>query len=98
MALQRLKEASEKAKHELSSALETEINIPFITVGPSGGPLHLERTLRRNELEVMVAPLIERTITCLQGHARGRQDPGRRREDGGARRRHDPHARGAGRR
>jgi molecular chaperone DnaK len=43
MALQRLKEAAEKAKHELSSSLETEINIPFIAVGPSGGPLHLER-------------------------------------------------------
>jgi molecular chaperone DnaK len=66
MALQRLKEASEKAKHELSSAIETEINIPFITVGPNGGPLHLERTLRRNELEVMVAPLIERTIACCK--------------------------------
>ena len=66
MALQRLKEASEKAKHELSSALETEINIPFITVGAGGGPLHLERTLRRNELEVMVAPLIERTIACCK--------------------------------
>src|SRR5277367_2622801 len=66
MALQRLKEAAEKAKHELSSALETEINIPFITVGPGGGPLHLERTLRRNELEVMVAPLIERTIVCCR--------------------------------
>jgi molecular chaperone DnaK len=62
MALQRLKEAAEKAKHELSSALETEINIPFITVGPSGAPLHLERTMRRNELEMLVAPLIERTI------------------------------------
>jgi molecular chaperone DnaK len=66
MALQRLKEASEKAKHELSSALETEINIPFITEGPGGGPLHLARTLRRNELEGMVAPLIERTITCCR--------------------------------
>ena len=66
MALQRLKEASEKAKHELSSALETEINIPFITVGPGGGPLHLERTLRRSELEVMVASLIERTIAACK--------------------------------
>jgi molecular chaperone DnaK len=66
MALQRLKEASEKAKHELSSALETEVNIPFITVGPSGGPLHLERTLRRHELEELVAPLIERTIVCCK--------------------------------
>ena len=66
MALQRLKEAAEKAKHELSSALQTEVNIPFITVGANGGPLHLERTLRRNELEEMVAPLVERTITCCQ--------------------------------
>src|SRR5512143_2906739 len=48
MALQRLKEAAEKAKHELSSSLETEINIPFIAVGPGGGPLHLERQMRRN--------------------------------------------------
>ena len=62
MALQRLKEAAEKSKHELSSALETDINIPFITVGPSGGPLHLERTFRRNELEALCAPLVERTI------------------------------------
>ena len=66
MALQRLKEASEKAKHELSSAIETEVNIPFITVGPNGGPLHLERTVRRNELEDLVAPLIARTITCCK--------------------------------
>jgi molecular chaperone DnaK len=66
MALQRLKEAAEKAKHELSSALETEINIPFITVGPNGAPLHLERTLRRNELEQMVGSLVERTITCCK--------------------------------
>jgi molecular chaperone DnaK len=66
MALQRLKEASEKAKHELSSALETEVNIPFITVGPSGGPLHLERSLRRSEVEVLVASLIERTIACCK--------------------------------
>jgi molecular chaperone DnaK len=66
MALQRLKEAAEKAKHELSSALETEINIPFITVGPNGAPLHLERTLRRNELEALVGPLIDRTIVCCK--------------------------------
>jgi molecular chaperone DnaK len=66
MALQRLKEAAEKAKHELSSALETEINIPFITVGPNGAPLHLERTMRRNELEMLVGPLIDRTIQCCR--------------------------------
>ena len=47
------KEAAEKAKHELSSSLETEINLPFIAVGPSGGPLHLERTLKRSELEML---------------------------------------------
>ncbi|WP_437326866.1 molecular chaperone DnaK [Sorangium sp. So ce381] len=62
MALQRLKEAAEKAKHELSSSLETEINIPFIAVGPGGGPLHLERTMRRNELEMLCEGLIQRTI------------------------------------
>ncbi len=66
MALQRLKEAAEKAKHELSSALETEVNIPFIAVGPGGGPLHLERTFRRSELELLCAPLIERTIDACK--------------------------------
>ncbi|WP_437937959.1 molecular chaperone DnaK [Sorangium sp. So ce341] len=62
MALQRLKEAAEKAKHELSSSLETEINIPFIAVGPGGGPLHLERSMRRNELEMLCEGLIRRTV------------------------------------
>ncbi len=61
MALQRLREAAEKAKHELSSALETEINIPFITAGPSG-PLHFERTIKRSELEILTMDLIDRTI------------------------------------
>jgi molecular chaperone DnaK len=61
MALQRLKEAAEKAKHELSSSLETEINVPFIATGPVG-PLHLERTLKRNELESLTRDLVERTI------------------------------------
>jgi molecular chaperone DnaK len=61
MALQRLKEQAEKAKQELSSSLQTEINVPFITAG-SGGPLHLERTLRRSELELLCGDLIDRTI------------------------------------
>ncbi|MEN9579120.1 MAG: hypothetical protein RJA70_2129 [Pseudomonadota bacterium] len=61
MALQRLREAAEKAKHELSSALETEVNIPFITAGPSG-PLHFERTIKRSELEILTMDLIERTL------------------------------------
>src|SRR5262245_45359845 len=61
MSLQRLREAAERAKHELSSSLETEVNIPFIATGKSG-PLHLERTLKRNELESLTADLIDRTI------------------------------------
>jgi molecular chaperone DnaK len=61
LSLQRLKEAAEKAKHELSSSLETGINVPFIASGPSG-PKHLERTLKRSELEIITGDLIERTI------------------------------------
>ena len=59
MALQRLKEAAEKAKHELSSALETTINLPFITVDDSG-PRHLRVDLTRGQYESMVADLIKR--------------------------------------
>ena len=47
MALQRLKEAAEKAKHELSSSLETEINLPFIATNPKGEPLHVQKTMTR---------------------------------------------------
>ena len=61
MALQRLKEAAEKAKIELSSLQETSVNLPFITVGP-GGPVHLDMRLPRAKLEQMMAPLIERTM------------------------------------
>ncbi len=61
MSLQRLREAAERAKHELSSSLDTEVNIPFIATGKSG-PLHLERTLKRSELEIWTADLVERTI------------------------------------
>src|ERR687887_130424 len=60
MALQRLKEAAERAKHELSSATETEINLPFITADASG-PKHLTETIQRSQLEVLVKDLIERT-------------------------------------
>src|SRR5262249_4289745 len=62
MALQRLKEAAEKAKHELSSSLETEINLPFVAVNPSGEPLHVIRTMKRGELELLVADLIDSTL------------------------------------
>jgi len=61
MSLQRLREAAEKAKHELSSSVETEVNIPFITTGPTG-PLHFERTMKRSELEILTHDLVERTI------------------------------------
>ena len=61
MALQRLKEAAEKAKCELSSSLETEINLPFITADASG-PKHLTVTLTRAKLEQLTASLIESTI------------------------------------
>jgi molecular chaperone DnaK len=66
MALQRLKEAAEKAKHELSSSLETAINIPFIAVSSSGGPLHLERNMKRNELEALCQDLVDRTIDACR--------------------------------
>ncbi|MBW2456259.1 MAG: molecular chaperone DnaK [Deltaproteobacteria bacterium] len=62
MALQRIKEASEKAKHELSSSLETDVNLPFIAVGEDNTPLHLERTIKRNELEMLCGDLVDRTI------------------------------------
>ncbi len=61
MALQRLKEAAEKAKIELSSSQQTEINLPFITADQSG-PKHLTMKLTRAKLESLVADLIERTI------------------------------------
>jgi molecular chaperone DnaK len=64
-SLQRLREAAEKAKHELSSSLETEINVPFIASGPSG-PMHLERTLKRSELEILTADLIDRTLASCR--------------------------------
>jgi molecular chaperone DnaK len=60
-ALQRLKEAAEKAKIELSSTLNTDINLPFITADASG-PKHLTMSLSRAKLEQMVAPLITRSI------------------------------------
>ena len=59
MAMQRLKEAAEKAKIELSSTLETTINLPFITATPEG-PLHMEQRLTRGEFERMTADLVER--------------------------------------
>jgi molecular chaperone DnaK len=65
MALQRLKEAAEKAKIELSSAQSTEINLPFITADASG-PKHLSLPLSRSKLEQLVGDLIERTKNPVQ--------------------------------
>jgi len=61
-ALQRLRDAAEKAKIELSSATETEINLPYITQGPAGQPLHLTMKLTRAKLEQLVDDLIQKTI------------------------------------
>jgi molecular chaperone DnaK len=61
MALQRLREAAEKAKIELSSTLQTEINLPFITADATG-PKHLVMTLTRAKLEALVSDLVERTV------------------------------------
>ena len=66
MAIQRLKEAAEKAKCELSTAQSTEVNLPFITAD-AAGPKHLLLTLTRAKLEQLVADLIERTVQpCLK--------------------------------
>ena len=65
LALQRLKEAAEKAKIELSSSATTEINLPFITARMEGGattPLHLVETISRSDLEKLVGDLIQRTL------------------------------------
>ncbi len=61
MALQRLKEAAERAKHELSSASETEINLPFITADASG-PKHMQENLDRATFENLVKDLVERSV------------------------------------
>ena len=61
MALQRLKEVAEKAKCELSSVMQTEINLPFITADASG-PKHLTMTLTRAKLEQLVGDLVEKTV------------------------------------
>ncbi len=69
MALQRLKEAAEKAKSELSTVQQTEVNLPFITADASG-PKHLNITLARSKLEQLVMDLVEKTLVpCKQALA-----------------------------
>jgi len=65
MALQRLKEAAEKAKTELSSSSETSINLPFITA-TSEGPKHLTTTLSRAKFEQLIGDLVQRTVTPME--------------------------------
>ncbi len=60
MALQRLQEACEKAKKELSSRPETDINLPFIAVGSDNSPKHLQMTITRSKFEELIDPLLER--------------------------------------
>ena len=75
MALQRLKEAAEKAKCELSTALQSEVNLPFITADASG-PKHLTITLTRAKIEQLTMNLIERTIEpCRQAMADAELSP-----------------------
>lgn len=66
IALQRLREQAEKAKHELSTSLETDVNLPFIAADASG-PKHLETVIKRSELEILALDLVERSlIPCQQ--------------------------------
>jgi molecular chaperone DnaK len=75
MALQRLKDAAEKAKIELSTAIETEINLPFVTADASG-PKHLVKKLTRAKLEQLVEDLIQRSIEpCKKAMADAQVDP-----------------------
>src|SRR5712691_1288854 len=66
MALQRLRDAAEKAKCELSSLQQVEINLPFISATPQTGPLHLQGTLSRDQLEQMTAELIARCLRVCE--------------------------------
>ncbi len=72
MALQRLKEAAEKAKHELSSSSETDVNLPFITADASG-PKHLNIKITRAKFETLVADLVDR---CLEPCRKALKDAG----------------------
>ena len=95
MALQRLYEAAEKAKIELSSTMTTQINLPFVTA-TAEGPEHLDLQLTRAKLTELTAALLERTVRPDQAgpHGRRRRRLGHRPRR--PRRRHDPDAGGAG--
>ena len=65
MAMQRLKEAAEKAKKDLSGVMQTQISLPFISAG-AAGPLHLDMTLTRAKFDEMTKGLVDRTLTPIQ--------------------------------
>jgi molecular chaperone DnaK len=76
LALQRLKESAEKAKHELSSSIETEINLPFLAQSAAGEPLHIVKTLTRSELEMLTGDLVDRTLEpCRKALADAKMTP-----------------------
>jgi molecular chaperone DnaK (HSP70) len=81
MALQRLKEAAEKAKMELSTLLETEINLPFITADATG-PKHLQMKLTRARFEQMVEDIIQRSVGPASRPGGCRRDPAADRRSG----------------
>ena len=69
MAMQRLKEAAEKAKKDLSGVMQTQISLPFISAGPAG-PLHFDATLTRAKFDDMTRHLVERTLVPIQNALR----------------------------
>ena len=95
LALQRLKEAAEKAKIELSSTTQTEINLPFITADASG-PKHLTMKLTRAKFEALVDDLDSEDHRAVPAGAQGCRPVRGRDQRGGSGRRHDAHAEGAG--
>jgi molecular chaperone DnaK len=76
MSLQRLRDAAEKAKCELSSVKQVEVNLPFIAQSPAAGPLHLQAVLTRSELESMTKDLVDRCLrVCEQVMGEARVKP-----------------------
>ena len=95
LALQRLKEAAEKAKIELSNSTQTDINLPYITADASG-PKHLNIKLTRAKLEVAGRGADRAHDRALPHRDQGRRREGQRHRRRDPGRRHDPHAQGAG--
>jgi molecular chaperone DnaK len=94
LAMQRLKEAAEKAKIELSSSQQTDVNLPYITADASG-PKHLNVKLTRAKLESLVEDLVQKTIEPCRIALKDAGTSHRRGRRGDPRRRPDAHAAGA---